>query len=1167
MGGVLASRPIGGILLCFALLLCWAQLAFAQCSTNQGITSCSLSADFTTGGQSLFATGNGTVSFSGTVGTSWNQSGSVGSIVNVNVAGQNIGDYGAIFSGSTSGNISLSGSAVASGGNLSANVPVSLSLQLPSSVHPGDTFTVGSNYSYGSGVNFTTQSPTFGFGVAVGYDLQASLGVEACAGTCVGFSNTQLINTGQQTLTILQYNEAGSVQNPTVPVQGSSNANQLIALNQNVTSLLNSQLQGSKDIIPDVLALTYNASTTNLGFSSTGTAAGNGLYTASGQTANTVFGLDLNVVNALTSAAGLPPLSGSVGDLVCGILEVPCGSTLQNVLNSASYNILSADLTLGVSPSQQYSMSLNGATLGLQMYDQNGAAVGSLGSINADGTATLTYPTQAANGGAITGITISPVLTLADPTFTTQSGLTLVPGVDISSLGLGLGPSLTLGPLFDYSPSLPAIPQLTLNSTSFGLGGFSSETLGSTSAIAANSTLVNSSTISNNIDFQNLNATGQILRYSTLAIHDSNVTGGIFNGNANATATIAGDAAVPETLLSGVTFNLPASSSDNPALTTTGNVTFLNSTVTSSDIPSNVTVQANSGTLTFQNSTLTDQVLGIASGAAVVLSDSSLNGGFQNEGTLTLNNSVLMNAPNSSEPAFNVDGVINLNNGSTMHTGPGDTLFNSGGTINIGAGSLLKSDFDLAGGTINLAAGGTLTVSGTIEGTTTNAGGTINLNGANAQYMQIQNTAGAPGGTVNVSGSTTLNGVSMSGMALLNINPSARLDLEDTTINVTSVVNNGTLTGNNSTVTALSTLNNGTISVVGSGGNLNFLGNVANSASGLILAGNSQVLQFSSLSNQGGTINVQQSGFLTIVQQLTPVDNSQFTQISGNTVIDGTMYSTNTIKLEGGTLSGTGLIWGPLQSHLVENDGGFVKPGDNGGGGTLTIENSYTQGAGGTLSINIDSLTDFSQLVIESDSYHFPSTANLDGTLDVVLDADFLNQLESAPGGLASFLGTRFDIMEVGELDIDPEASINGMFSNLIFTDSNGDPLPFGYMWDVSVCGPYCNFPTDFQGQPASELILTFSTLPDCSNIGSALLNGTAVSGGCAQDFSPGDFSPSTFDFAPLDLTSSPEPGTLLLLASALTLGGAVARWRKLRYKLPGLTRGNSNKPRSTNLD
>jgi hypothetical protein len=1157
MGGVLTSRSYG-CFFGFALVLSLAQLSFAQCSTNStGITDCSLSADFTTGGQSLFATGNGAVSFSGTVGTSWNQSGSVGSISNVTVAGQNIGDYGAIFSGSTSGNISLTGSAIASGGNLSANVPVDLSLQLPSSVHPGDTFTVSSNYSYGSGANFTTQSPTFGFGVGVGYNLQASLGVEACYAECAGFSNTSIINTGQQTLTVLQYNEAGSVQNPTLPSQGASNANQLIAFNQNVTSLLNGQLQGSRSIIPSVLQLGYNATPANLGFSTASTAAGNGLYTASGQTANTVLDLDLNVANALTSAAGLPPLSGSAGDLICDTLGVPCGSTLQTVLNAINYNILSADLTLGISPSQQYSMALNGATLGLQMYDQNGARVGSVASINADGTATLTYPTMAANGTPITGITIAPTLTLADPTFTTDTGLTLVPGVDISALGLGLGTSLSLGPLFDYSPTLPAIPQLTLNSTSFGLGGFSSDTLGSTSTIGANTALVNSSTISNNIDFQNLNATGQSLIYTSLTIHDSNVTGGAFTGNPNtgasySMATITGDAAVPQTLLTGVTLNL-AVGADFPALTTNGNVTLLNSTVQSDSSAlsaSQATIFAQSGTLTFQNSTLTNQVLSIG-GATLALSGSSMTGTFQNEGTLTLTNSSMTMPDNVNATSNNVFGTINLNNGSTLHVGATDSLSNNSGVINVGAGSLLQSDFNISGGVINLAAGGTFTASGTVQGVTANnIGGTVNLNGATGDGFKIQNTSGTSGGVLNVSGYTTLNGSTISGLAAFNINSGAQLDLEGGTVNVSSIVNNGILIGNVALVTVGSVINNGTLSTDSGGGMLSFSGSVTNF--GRVTAHNEQVLDFTNLSNQGGYVSVLTGGNMAVYTQGLGPDNSQFAQTSGNTLVDGTLYVSNPLKLEGGTLSGTGLIWGPLQSNLVENDGGIVSPGDNGGGGTLTISNSYTQGAGGTLSINIDSLTDFSQLVIDSSS----SVANLDGTLDVVLDAGFLSQLESAPGGLASFLGTEFDIIDVGALDVDPEASINGMFSNFLFTDSNGNALPFGYTWDVSECGPYCDFPADFEGQPASELIITFSTVPDCSNLGSALLNGDTASGGCTQDYSPNDISPPTFDFQPLDLPSSstPEPGTMLLLASALAFGAA-ARWRTRRYAAHRLTR------------
>jgi len=399
---------------------------------------------------------------------------------------------------------------------------------------------------------------------------------------------------------------------------------------------------------------------------------------------------------------------------------------------------------------------------------------------------------------------------------------------------------------------------------------------------------------------------------------------------------------------------------------------------------------------------------------------------------------------------------------------------------------------------------------------TSNAGGVVNLNGVTGLAIKIQNTSGGIGGVVNVSGATTLNGGSISGMALININSSAQLVLNGTQqFSATSIVNNGILSGD-STVTG-SVLNNGTIATY-----MKFSGNVTNSASGLIVGG-----QFIGLSNQGGTVELQNGGILnmTTVGLANGPDNSQFTQSSGNTIVDGLLLSTNAIKLEGGTLSGTGTLQGSLQ-----NDGGILSPGD-GGVGTLTFDEvSYAQGAGGTLSINIDSLTDFSKLMFSGGSGF--KSVNLGGMLDVVLGASFLSQLESSPGGLDSFLGTQFDILDLGS-DLFRNESLQGAFGNLDFTDSNGSALPFGFTWDVSEVFP--SSITD-AGAPYAELLLTFSTVADCGSLGQSLLNGD-VSGGCLGDFSPDDIAPSTFDPGPLDLTSStPEPGTMLLFAAGLAL-------------------------------
>ena len=79
------------------------------------------------------------------------------------------------------------------------------------------------------------------------------------------------------------------------------------------------------------------------------------------------------------------------------------------------------------------------------------------------------------------------------------------------------------------------------------------------------------------------------------------------------------------------------------------------------------------------------------------------------------------------------------------------------------------------------------------------------------------------------------------------------------------------------------------------------------------------------------------------------------------------------VTLNGGTLAGSGTVDGS-----VTNNGGTVAPG--GSPGILTITGSYTQGAGGTLRIEIDGLT----VGTEYDRLAVTGAASLDGTLAIV---------------------------------------------------------------------------------------------------------------------------------------------------------------------------------------
>lgn len=99
-----------------------------------------------------------------------------------------------------------------------------------------------------------------------------------------------------------------------------------------------------------------------------------------------------------------------------------------------------------------------------------------------------------------------------------------------------------------------------------------------------------------------------------------------------------------------------------------------------------------------------------------------------------------------------------------------------------------------------------------------------------------------------------------------------------------------------------------------------------------------------------------------------------FVQNAGTTTINGLMVQTG-VTVNGGTLGGTGRI----RSNVI-NTGGTVGPGAS--PGTLTVEGDFAQGPGGTVAIEIDSLSLFDILAIEG-------AADLGGTLDLAVGAGY----------------------------------------------------------------------------------------------------------------------------------------------------------------------------------
>jgi hypothetical protein len=114
----------------------------------------------------------------------------------------------------------------------------------------------------------------------------------------------------------------------------------------------------------------------------------------------------------------------------------------------------------------------------------------------------------------------------------------------------------------------------------------------------------------------------------------------------------------------------------------------------------------------------------------------------------------------------------------------------------------------------------------------------------------------------------------------------------------------------------------------------------------------------------GGTVQINAGGTLSGT-------GFAFTGLNGGTLrVNGEMIQTG-VTITGGTLEGTG---------TVANLGGTVGPGNS--PGTLTVDGNYTQGSGGTLAMEIDSLLSFDVLDING-------IAALDGILDLTVDAGY----------------------------------------------------------------------------------------------------------------------------------------------------------------------------------
>ena len=184
--------------------------------------------------------------------------------------------------------------------------------------------------------------------------------------------------------------------------------------------------------------------------------------------------------------------------------------------------------------------------------------------------------------------------------------------------------------------------------------------------------------------------------------------------------------------------------------------------------------------------------------------------------------------------------------------------------------------------------------------------------------------------------------------------------------------------GNNSQ----SLINSGTIQIEqGAGGSRGLGQAITNTATGTIAVG----------ADTGGFfLRIANAGTLSVAAGKT-LSAETLTQTAGTMAIDGVLTNGNPVALQGGTLRGTGTV----TASSVNNTGGTVHPGNS--PGVLAVTGNYTQGAGGTLAVDIAGSapgSGYSQLNVSGN-------ATLDGTLDVT-------------NGFAPATGQAFKVLSAG---------------------------------------------------------------------------------------------------------------------------------------------------------
>jgi hypothetical protein len=694
--------------------------------------------------------------------------------------------------------------------------------------------------------------------------------------------------------------------------------------------------------------------------------------------------------------------------------------------------------TLGINTANTggTSMITNNGTITLNS-PSSSAATTALALSGANGTVTLSGSgtTILHSGTAI--LSLSSGMTLNNSTHINGSGKINASGAGFTFNNSGQITAndstapLILGPVNNTGSLVAASPGQLVLGTVINTGGTIN---GNTGTVTLSGSNITGGTLTGTIQ---QNGGGSTLQGSIALFGFLNVA----DGNALLLNTTGG----PMTLNVGATGGVNLKSSGHATdlvLTGTNGTVNLNGPVTLSNNANNRIYADNSG-MTLNNSSTIQGAGQIGAATPININNTGLINANQTV-PITINGTIV-NVPGLSGPVP----VLEATNGATLNvTG---TLNNSGGNVSAGGASTVY-----LGSLVENNVGGTMTANGAgstvqIQGTSIGGGKFLANPGGVFQVLpQLSNQPGsALSGTVTLDGPlNVLNGAflrldatpapmtldtdAVSGGSLNENSTGAFNDLQlkgiNGVINIQVPVNFSN--GNNVITTSDTgvTLNNGNtmqgaVRIGHTGDSSPFTFN--NNATGTLIANLAPGITVGSISNAGVVDDIDgmtfsvdttfgNSGVLLVDSSSTFQIGGAFTQTAGKATVNGKVTGTGSVALQGGTLTGTGTIGIP-----VSNTGGvFEVPA----GVTLTVP-KYTQGAGGTLKIDLDTN---GELIVSGSG---AGNVSLNGTLVVAAVKGYLPQ-----AGTLTMLS-------------DPNGTISGNFTTLLL------PTIPGFAFSESISG------------------------------------------------------------------------------------------------------------------